>query len=75
MKISYNKKFHGTTVVSGKGQVVIPASVRKSLGIKTGEKLLVFELNDHTVALSKLEAVEKFAEHLTSKLKSLKLNK
>lgn len=34
--------FHGAVTVGARGQVVIPASVREGLGIKPGDKLLVF---------------------------------
>ena len=35
--------------VSSKGQVVIPSEVRKKLGIRGGEKLLVFTRNGDIV--------------------------
>jgi len=34
-------KCYGSTVIGEKGQVVIPAEVRKQFGIKTGDKFLV----------------------------------
>jgi len=42
------------TVVSGKGQVVIPQSIRKKLGIGPKTKLLVYGYQD-AVVLKKLE--------------------
>ncbi|MGH9921883.1 MAG: AbrB/MazE/SpoVT family DNA-binding domain-containing protein [Nitrososphaerales archaeon] len=42
------------TVVSGKGQVVIPQSVRVKLGIKPKTKLLVYGYQD-TVIMKKME--------------------
>jgi len=42
-----------TTKVSSKGQVVIPASVRKAAGIKEGERLLAIALGD-TIILKKI---------------------
>ncbi len=35
-----------TTKVSSKGQVVIPAEIKKSMGIKEGEKLLIISIGD-----------------------------
>jgi len=35
-------RVYGAATVGGRGQVVIPAGVRKSFKIKTGDKLIVF---------------------------------
>ncbi len=52
-----------TTKVSSKGQVVIPANVRKAASLKKGEKLLAIAIDD-TVVLKKI--VDKsFKETLT----------
>jgi len=69
------KKCHGTTYMSSKGQVVIPASAREALKLKPGEQFLVLQMNAHTIAFSKIEAVEKFAKTLTSNIQKLKNNK
>jgi AbrB family looped-hinge helix DNA binding protein len=42
-----------TTKVSSKGQVVIPANVRKAANLKKGEKILAIAIND-TVVLKKI---------------------
>jgi AbrB family looped-hinge helix DNA binding protein len=42
-----------TTKVSSKGQVVIPANVRKAASLKKGEKLLAIAVGD-TVVLKKV---------------------
>jgi AbrB family looped-hinge helix DNA binding protein len=42
-----------TTKVSSKGQVVIPANVRKAASLKTGERLLAIAIDD-TVVLKKI---------------------
>ena len=42
-----------TTKVSSKGQVVIPANVRKAANLKKGEKLLAIAIDD-TVILKKI---------------------
>jgi AbrB family looped-hinge helix DNA binding protein len=45
---------YGTTTIGEKGQVVIPAEARKSLGSEPGEKLLVFGTGREMLALAKL---------------------
>jgi len=42
-----------TTKVSSKGQIVIPASVRKAASLKKGEKILAIAIND-TIVLKKI---------------------
>ena len=42
-----------TTKVSSKGQVVIPANVRKAASLKKGERILAIAIND-TVVLKKI---------------------
>jgi AbrB family looped-hinge helix DNA binding protein len=42
-----------TTKISSKGQVVIPASVRKAANLKKGQKILAIAIND-TVVLKKI---------------------
>lgn len=48
MSLPLNHKIHlaGTVTVGPKGQVVIPAEVRESMGIGPGEKLVAFFMPD-----------------------------
>ena len=66
------EQFYGTTTVGEKGQVVIPAEARESMGIKKGDKLLVFGMGCDMVALTKLSKVEQFASHLSSRLDTIR---
>ncbi len=66
-----SKKFYGSTTVGEKGQVVIPAEARQSLKLKKGDKLLVFGIGD-MVALTRVEHMRAFADHLETKLKSIR---
>ncbi|MDE1828697.1 MAG: AbrB/MazE/SpoVT family DNA-binding domain-containing protein [Thaumarchaeota archaeon] len=63
------------TVVSGKGQVVIPQSLRKKLGLKPKTKLLVYGYKDTVImkrmkmpdALKDLKALYKRVDARTAK--------
>ncbi len=62
-------KFYGSTTVGIHGQVVIPAEVRRQLGIGTGSKLLVFvPVNHQMLGLLKAEALQQLVSLLTSRL-------
>jgi len=62
------EQFYGATKVGEKGQIVIPAEAREAMGLKKGEKLLVFGMGRDMIALSKLSQVEQFESHLSAKL-------
>ena len=38
----FKGKVYGTATVGERGQLVIPANLRKDLGIKTGDSLMIF---------------------------------
>jgi len=57
--------FVGAVTVSERGQVVIPAEARDALGIRGGDKLLVFVApHGHMVALTKLSSLEDAAREI-----------
>ncbi len=64
--------FYGTTTVGEKGQIVIPAEARQSMGVAKGEKLLTFGIGNNMLALVKLSEVEQFATHLSNKLEGIR---
>ncbi len=66
------EQFYGATTVGEKGQVVIPAEAREAMGLKKGDKLLVFGMGCDMVALSKLSKVEQFASHLSGRLDAIR---
>jgi AbrB family looped-hinge helix DNA binding protein len=41
-----NQKYHGSTVIGEKGQIVIPAEARKAFHLNPGDKVMVFG-NEH----------------------------
>lgn len=50
--------------VTSKGQVTIPSDVRKSLGIRKGDKVLFIKMDDGSIVLkgSNLEAVDRASQ-------------
>lgn len=57
----------GTATVGEKGQIVIPVEARKSLGLESGDKLIVL-LGPHgsELILMKPEQVEELAKSITA---------
>lgn len=51
--------------LSKKGQVVIPQEIREKMGIKTGERLVIFIRGDETVILTP----QKYAEYTCGLMK------
>ena len=69
MMMNHGKIF-GTTSMGERGQVVIPAEAREELGIKSGEKFVVFgDAHKGTVILVKSEIMNKFANFFFNKSK------
>lgn len=61
--------FFGTVNVGERGQVVIPAEVRKKMDIHTGDKLVVLvHPAKQGVMLLKIGAMREFIDDLTAKL-------
>lgn len=60
MGILSKGKIYGAATVGERGQVVIPAEIRKAFKIKAGDKLIVFAKR----GMIKLVATEKFNEYL-----------
>ncbi|HEX5429712.1 MAG TPA: AbrB/MazE/SpoVT family DNA-binding domain-containing protein [Patescibacteria group bacterium] len=72
LKNKQGKGFYGITTVGEKGQAVIPASARKALSLKKGDKLLVFG-RGQLLAFSKLSDLEHIAHALAERLDSYRL--
>jgi len=71
-KYKNEEQFYGTTTLGEKGQVVIPVEARKAMGIKKGDKLLVFGMGCDMLAFAKLSKVEQFASHLAARLNAIR---
>lgn len=74
----HDKKLFGTATVGTKGQVVIPADARESLGIESGDRLYVVGSESKKwVGFIKEEQFRELLDHLTDNLEQYKdvLNK
>ena len=66
------EQFYGTTTLGERGQVVIPAEAREAMGLKKGEKLLVFGMFRDMLTLTKLSKLEQFESHLAGRLEAIR---
>ena len=63
----------GSTVVSPRGQVVIPANARKELDIDSGDTLLVFKFfRGQGLVLLKADAIEQMLSTMNERLADFK---
>lgn len=70
----FKGKTYGSVTVGERGQVVIPASLRKEFNIRPGEQLMVFSTPDRKafvfMAAKELTSLLERAERAISKLES-----
>ena len=65
----HEHRFFGSMTVGPRGQVVIPASARKELGINTGDTFLAFKFfRDQGLVLLKADAVEQVLSGMSQRL-------
>jgi len=62
----------GTTKLGKRGQVVIPADIRREMKLKKGDHLLVFYKKNHLVGLIKADQLDKMLNKMTGQLSKLK---
>lgn len=68
MHFLHHGRSYGITTVGSKGQIVIPAQAREDLGLKEGDKLLVFCRGHKFLGLVKSEAIDDFIDRITNKM-------
>jgi len=72
----HSPKVCGTTTVGERGQVVIPAEIRKRMNLKRGDRLLVFCRFDQMIGLIRSDDLDQFisriTEHIANKIKKFK---
>jgi len=57
----FRGKAYGAVTVGERGQLVIPAELRKSLGIKSGDKLMIFaKIDKRIINIMREEDFSKF---------------
>ncbi len=54
--------------VGERGQVVIPAAIRDSIGVKSGDKLMAFTKHDEIICLAPATSMRKLVSILTEQL-------
>jgi len=64
-------KLHGTTTVGTKGQIVIPASVRKDLNIEAKDQMLVMVKLNKAVVLVKANEIDELYKALTKEIEEI----
>jgi len=61
----HGMKCYGSTVIGEKGQIVIPAEVRKKLNIKSGDKFLVLAHEKHApILLIRADALARLVKRM-----------
>ncbi|MDR1790231.1 MAG: AbrB/MazE/SpoVT family DNA-binding domain-containing protein [Propionibacteriaceae bacterium] len=65
-------KIYGTATIGERGQISIPADARKDLGLKSGDKVVVFGNRvNGSISLMKADLFENFADFFMTKLNKL----
>jgi len=68
-------RYYGSTTVSERGQIVIPAEARREMGLEAGTKLLIFGGGHEGGPLTLMTAamVTKFVRHAMGRLSELEV--
>jgi AbrB family looped-hinge helix DNA binding protein len=62
----------GTTTVGERGQVVIPANVRRRAGLRAGDKMVVFVHPAGPLFMMPIKTMKGFVSHLVKRFGSIK---
>ncbi len=69
----HGPKVYGAVTVGERGQIVIPAGVRKSYRIKAGDRLIVVaKLGGGPIGLIPADQLNEFLSHMTEMLTEIK---
>jgi AbrB family looped-hinge helix DNA binding protein len=62
-------KCYGSSTVSERGQIVIPAEARREMGLEPGTKLLIFgPMGEGVLTLMTADTVSRFVRHAMERL-------
>ncbi len=53
-----DRAFYGVVKISHNGQVIIPAELRKELGMKKGDQLVVAKTRDNDIVFIRMEKLD-----------------
>jgi AbrB family looped-hinge helix DNA binding protein len=67
-------KIFGSVTLGERGQIVVPADVRKAFGIKAGDRLIVFAREGGPIGLIPAQEFSRFIEQASQALHKLKKN-
>ena len=66
-------QFYGSATVGERGQIVLPAKLRKAFKIEKGDKLLVIgHVQGQNIVLFKAEAMNELLEMMTENIQQLR---
>lgn len=71
----HGPKVYGAVTVGERGQVVIPAGVRKLHHIKSGDRLIVIAKQEGPIGLIPANQLNDFLSHMTEMLAKIKSEK
>lgn len=72
MSAIFKSKAYGTSTLGERGQIVIPAGLRRDLNIKSGDQLMVFaKLDKRVISFMPLKDFSKFIERASSMISKL----
>jgi AbrB family looped-hinge helix DNA binding protein len=71
MNGTIKNKIYGSATVGERGQIVIPADIRKSFSIKPGDKLMVFAKSE-MIGLIPMEEFSHFLDQASEALSRIK---
>lgn len=66
-------KFYGSTTVGERGQIVLPANLRKDFHIKKGDKLLVIgNADSYRIVLVNPESMSTYLDQMSQQIDKMK---
>ena len=69
----HSPKLYGTVTVGERGQIAIPTEARDELGIKPGEKLLIFQgMHKGALMITRLDQLEQFFAKMSERMDNFK---